>query len=168
MRTEHLIDQLSRTPAALEALLARLDRERAIWRPPDGAWSVLEIACHLLDEERRDFRPRLEATLAEPMRAWEPIDPEAWAAADAYLTHDLDTTIEAFAAERARSLAWLRTCARADWGRVYRHPRGDLSAGGLLGAWAAHDALHLRQIGKRFVQLAERDAGPGVGYAGAL
>ena len=29
----------------------------------------------------------------------------------------------------------------------------------LLTSWAAHDALHLRQIAKRLFQLAERDGG---------
>jgi hypothetical protein len=37
----------------------------------------------------------------------------------------------------------------------------------LLASWAAHDALHLRQIARRLHGLAARDAGPyGVAYAG--
>ncbi|NUP91044.1 MAG: DinB family protein, partial [Candidatus Sumerlaeia bacterium] len=43
---------------------------------------------------------------------------------------------------------------------THRHPKaGPLRAGDLLAAWAAHDALHLRQIAKRLLDLARRDAG---------
>jgi hypothetical protein len=35
------------------------------WKPPDGAWSILEIVCHLADEEEIDFRARLESILTD-------------------------------------------------------------------------------------------------------
>ncbi|MBK7403801.1 MAG: hypothetical protein IPJ41_04000 [Phycisphaerales bacterium] len=58
--------------------------------------------------------------------------------------------------------------AKVDWNRAYHHPKlGSLRAGDLLAAWAAHDALHLRQIAKRMHELASHDA-PGfdAAYAG--
>lgn len=164
-----LIGRMARTPPALNALLRDLDDEVLTWRPEEGSWSLLEIACHLVDEERRDFRPRLERVLDDPARPWDPIDPEAWARDEQYNERDIAPTLDAFGVERARSLAWLRTLRGVDWSIAHPHPRGDLSAGHLLGAWAAHDALHLRQIAKRFYQLAQREAGKwGVGYAGSL
>jgi hypothetical protein len=37
-----------------------------------------------------------------------------------------------------------------------------------MASWAAHDALHLRQIAKRLYELTARDAGRySAGYAGA-
>jgi hypothetical protein len=55
-----------------------------------------------------------------------------------------------------------------DWSVAYQHPKvGPIRAGDLLTGWAAHDALHLRQISKRLFQLAERDgAGFTSRYAG--
>ena len=70
--------------------------------------------------------------------------------------------------ERLRSVGWLRELRSPDYSKAYVHPKfGSISAGQLLGSWAAHDALHLRQIAKRLHGLATRDASPhGVGYAG--
>jgi hypothetical protein len=55
---------------------------------------------------------------------------------------------------------WLRSLKNPDWSRTYRDPEvGPIRPGDILGSWAAHDSLHLRQISKRMYQLAARDAG---------
>jgi hypothetical protein len=48
------------------------------------------------------------------------------------------------------------------------HPKvGATAAGDVMASWAAHDALHLRQIAKRLWELAGRDGAPfRTGYAG--
>ena len=75
----------------------------------------------------------------------------------------------AFAKARADNIAWLdAVLADADFAKAYAHPKfGPLQAGMLLASWAAHDALHVRQIARRLHGLAARDAGAfGVAYAG--
>ena len=81
---------------------------------------------------------------------------------------DLASTLDAFRHERADSIAWLRSLGAPDWSVAYHHPKvGPVKAGDLLVSWAAHDALHLRQISKRLYQLALRDApGMDAAYAG--
>jgi hypothetical protein len=77
-----------------------------------------------------------------------------------YNEGDLGEAVEAFVREREKSVAWLKGLGEVDGGVRGRHPRyGEMAAGELLGSWAAHDALHLRQIAKRMWQMAGRDAG---------
>lgn len=165
MNADALIRRLASFPVAVRASVAALTTEEARWKPPHGkypagAWSVLEIVCHLADEETGDFRARVSSTLTDPSASWPPIDPEGWAVSRRYNEKDLAGAIAQFEADRRESIRWLRSLGESpDWSTAHNHPKfGPIRAGDLLAAWAAHDALHLRQIAKRLFQLAERDA----------
>ena len=168
MRYESLVASLARFPSVIRGLLEGRDDEALRWRPREGAWSLLEILGHVEEEERRDFRPRIERTLADPIVPWDGIDPEAWVREHGYQEADPAVLLDAFEAGRAKSVAWLEGLAGADWSRAYEHPTlGALRAGDLLASWCAHDMLHLRQIATRLHQLHGRDAAPfDAGYAG--
>ncbi|MCH8271495.1 MAG: DinB family protein [Planctomycetes bacterium] len=155
--------------AGLCAITEGLTADEARFKPTPADWSILEIVCHLADEEVEDFRTRLQLTLEEPTRQWPPIDPEGWAVQRRYNHQDLAAAVARFAAARQESLAWLRSLDHPDWSRTHHHPKlGPMSAGDLLVSWAAHDALHLRQFAKRLHQLAERDSdGHSSSYAGS-
>jgi len=170
MDAARLIYSLERTTEALSALLVGLPAAEAAWRPEPAAWSIVEIAGHLLDEERLDFRPRLASTLKDPGVAWPAIDPEASVKEHGYAARDLDEVWSAFLEERRDSLAWLRGLEVVDWTATYSHRElGPLAAGDLLTSWAAHDILHLRQITSRLFRLLEAAAAPHTpGYAGPL
>ena len=125
----------------------------------------MEIVCHLVDEDRDDFRLRLRCTLESPEKPWPRNDPEAWARDRNYQSRDLAESLGAFARERTESLQWLRTLKSPDWKQAYIHPTyGPITAGELMVSWAAHDALHVRQIAKRMFELAGRD-GAADGFA---
>lgn len=168
MRLESIIRRMAPLPDALRALVGDLPEAEARFKPPSGAWSITEIVNHLADEEVEDFGMRVRMTLEDSSREWPPIDPEGWARERRYNERDLGESLARFAAARAESIAWLRSLASPDWGRVHEHPRiGRLTAGDLMTSWAAHDALHVRQIAKRLHDLAARDGeGFGVRYAG--
>jgi hypothetical protein len=160
MNTNILIGSLERFAAIVPAVARDVSPEDARWKPADGAWSILEIVTHLADEEVEDFRTRVRLTLHDPTQPWPPIDPVAWAAERRYNEGDPRRVVERFVSERRDSVAWLRTLKAPDWSNAYSHPRfGPISAGQVLAAWAAHDALHLRQIAKRMFQMAQRDGG---------
>ncbi len=164
-----LADRLSRFPKALEACVGIVSAEDARWKPAPEHWSILEICCHLLDEEREDFRLRAQITLRDPTAEWPRLDLKGVAELRGYASRDLIGTLAEFRRERAASLAWLSSVLRdADWSHARIHPEhGPLAAGMLLASWAAHDALHIRQIAKRVHGLAARDAGSySVIYAG--
>ena len=123
----------------------------------------MEIVCHLYDEEREDFRVRLRLTL-EGAGEWPKIDLVKWAVERRYNEQDFGASVGDFVRERLASVEWLRSLgdpAKVEWARAYQHPRfGPVAAGVLLASWAAHDALHLRQIAKRMHELAGRDGEP--------
>lgn len=159
---------LAAFPRRLDALVAGIDDVEARRRPDEGGWSVLEIVHHLRCEEQEDFAPRLFATLADPDGPWEPIDPEGRVAAFDAAQATLDAECAAFVDARRANLARLDALDRPDFARTHAHPRlGAISAADLLAAWAAHDALHARQIVKRHWQAIRRSAGTArTDYAG--
>ncbi len=160
MNLPNLIASLERFGRMLPEIVRDVSVDDSRWKPPDGAWSILEIVCHLSDEEEFDFRARLESTLTDPNSPWPPIAPEAWAVERRYNESDLAAIVARFTSLRSQSVAWLRSLENPDWSGTYRDPEvGPNRAGDILGSWAAHDSLHLRQISKRMYQLAARDAG---------
>ena len=163
------LESLGRTGPAVAALLAGVPVDQSLWRPASGGWSLREIAAHLLDEEREDFRVRIDFTLHRPGAPWPLNDTEGWVTARRYQDRELPTTVAEFLDERARSLAWLGGLVDAPWERAYTHPKlGTLRAGDLLAAWAAHDLLHQRQILRRMWEhLAERSHPYALDYAGS-
>ncbi|MCA9295191.1 MAG: DinB family protein [Phycisphaerales bacterium] len=162
------IDLLDGFPAVLWALVVGLTDDALRWRPSENDWAIIEILRHLYDEEREDFRPRLQSTLFNADDSWAPIDPVGWAAERKYLRADLDSTLDGFQRERTLSVGWLRELADVDLNVAHEHPSlGTIRAGDLLAAWIAHDQLHLRQIARRRFQIVERALAPfSTRYAG--
>lgn len=153
---------------AIRALAAGVDERQARWRPAPDEWSILEVIHHLYDEEREDFRPRLDLTLHHPDLPWPPNDPGAKVTERRYNEQDLREILTAFQSERAASLAWLSTLDAPDWKRSHTLAQvGTLRAGDLLVSWLAHDILHLRQLAELHYLYTARQAQPyEVDYAG--
>ena len=166
MDIQALVDRLQRFPPIVQAVLDDLAEADRIWTPPHGGWSVAQILGHLLCEERQDFRPRLERLWHDADEAWDTLHPEGAVAQGDWA--DCDATMAAFSEERRASVEWLRAMPAPDMAAQKTHPTfGSMTAGELLGAWVAHDALHLRQLSRRMHELSVRDAAPfGVDYAG--
>jgi uncharacterized damage-inducible protein DinB len=169
MDSDKIIQSLTRFATVLPALVDGISDADARWKPSDGGWSILEIIMHLADEETSDFRPRLERTMADPQEEWDPIDPEGWSKERKYNEANLKEAIARFITERRQSVTRLRNLPKTDWTQERTHPKlGTLRAGDLLASWAAHDALHLRQIARRLYQITQRDAGEfSTAYAGS-
>ena len=100
MDASKLVNAMESFGLTLPAMLAGVNEEDARWKPPSGAWSILEIVRHLGDEEVDDFRARLKWTLENPAEPWPPNDPEGWAAERRYNEADLAEAIQRFARER--------------------------------------------------------------------
>jgi hypothetical protein len=129
----------------VRALVQGVSDEQARWKSAPDTWSILEVVNHLLDEERHDFRVRLDYTLHRPGEPWPPIDPQGWVVEHRYNEQDLGDSLDAYLAERGASLAWLRGLEEPDWQATYQAPWGPISAGDLFASWVAHDLLHTRQ-----------------------
>jgi hypothetical protein len=163
-----LFSQMEANAQAVRALAGGCSDQQARWKPDPTSWSVLEVVNHLLDEEREDFRPRIQVMLQRGEEVWFPIDPEGWVTQRGYNQRELGPSIDGFLGAREESLAWLRGLGAVDWNLSYDAPFGPIRAGDVLAAWAAHDVLHLRQLVELkwayLVQMAEpynvRYAGP--------
>lgn len=59
----HCISQISLNHSVFAAMLKDISKDHYKWKPNEKAWSILEIACHLLDEEKEDFKTRLDHVL---------------------------------------------------------------------------------------------------------
>jgi hypothetical protein len=154
--------------ATIAALARAMPAPRVRWRPAPEEWSALEVVNHLADEEREDFRTRLDTVLHRPGETPPEIDPEGWVAERGYNERDVEASLARFLDERRASLAWLRELTAPDWSRTWSHPSGfSIRAGDLLVAWAAHDLLHVRQLVELQYASRAEDAAPyEVGYAG--
>jgi hypothetical protein len=143
------LERLPRTARAIAAMVEGLPLEAARWKPAPEKWSVLEVLCHLADEEVEDFRGRLRLTLESPGTAWPKIDPVQWVGERRYAEQPLGPTLARFLNERAASVQWLAAQREANWDAAYQHPRvGPVGVRLLLVNWMAHDLLHLRQLAR--------------------
>jgi hypothetical protein len=154
----YVVNELESHIPVFENLLNNKSKSEYLWRPKPEKWCLLEIVCHLYDEEREDFRARVKHTLEKPTEPLMPIDPVAWVIERDYISKHYNNTLEAFLAERKASVKWLKSLTSVDWEQGIIHPKlGMLSAKLFLTNWLAHDYLHIRQIIKyQFEYLKEK------------
>ena len=130
--TAHLA-RMEANAEAVAALVEAVSDEQARYKPSADDWSILEVICHLADEEREDFRARVDRTLL-PGEPWTKIDPQGWVTERAYNQRELAASLADFRSERARSIDWLRGLVDPDWEQRYTAPWGSISATSRSGA----------------------------------
>jgi len=167
MHYETFYQDLAHGAEMIRALLLGVTPIEARFKPNPETWSILEVVCHLYDEEREDFRQRVDIILHRPTEPLPPIHPSAWVSERLYNERDLAESLAAFLAEREQSLNWLKSLSAPNWAAEYTNQDRSLTAGEMLASWVAHDNLHARQLVElrrdRLVRLAEPFD---VGYAG--
>ena len=145
-----LVDALRATPDVLDALLAGVSQAQAqAARGGDENWSVVEVICHLRDAETRALE-REQAMRDEDHPFLAAYDQEAWAREYDYASQELHTALDEFKAVRARRLALLEGLSLDQWQRSGRHEeQGDITLQAHVLHIAAHDLVHLAQIGRQ-------------------
>ena len=162
MNLEYCINQLSHNPNTIQHLIHNIPDEHARWKPDANTWSMVEVMQHLVDEERQDFRIRLDHILYRAKEKWEPSsnepgDPQG----------DLQTLFKTYLEERQDSIKWLKNLTDVDWSIEFETPFRVISAGDMLSSWVVHDILHIRQFVELKWAITTRDLQPySVGYAG--
>jgi len=166
MDLENLTAQMEKTAQAIRALAEDIPDDQARWNPEPDVWSILDVINHLAYEETHDFRDRLDLVLHRPQEGWPRMNPTR-GVTDRSRQRELGRALEMFVARREKSLAWLKTLEAPNWDAAHEAPFGQIKAGDVLAAWAAHDLLHLRQLIELRYQLLARQAEPyGLRYAG--
>jgi hypothetical protein len=146
MQFETLYQELANGAEIVSKLLAGITQAEACYKSGPEIWSILEVLCHLYDEEREDFRAHLDLILHRPYEPWSSINPPGWITARKYNERNFTEVLNNFLSERNKSLAWLKGLSTPDWEAKYTAPFGEMRAGDMLATWVAHDNLHVRQL----------------------
>ena len=163
----YIINQLEKNLNVFEHILQDVDEELIQWRPDTDKWCLLEIVCHLYDEERLDFRFRTQWTLVRPGEIPPTFNPLEWVEDHDYASQDFRDMLNKFESERIKSVSWLNGLSNVSWDNAFEHPKlGTLSAAYFLNNWLAHDYLHIRQINRYKYEYFSLDSDHGLDYAG--
>jgi hypothetical protein len=146
MDVEQLASEMASNASRIAALVQNVPETQARWRPDPETWSMLEVINHLWDEEREDFRVRIDYTLHHPGEPWPGIDPGGWVTQRRYNEREIEASLAGYLSAREASLAWLRQLDAPDWDTTYHAPWGPIRAGDVFASWVAHDLLHTRQL----------------------
>jgi hypothetical protein len=147
MDTNFYIRAFNSNKDIFEILFKRLSSEEIYWKQSPEKWCPLEIICHLLDEEKDDFKVRINHVFNTPELQPPPVNPTKWVLERKYIEQDFVTALEAFIEERNASVLWLKSLESPPWDNAYVHPKfGPMSAKYFLANWLAHDMLHIKQV----------------------
>jgi hypothetical protein len=164
---QYIISRLEKNKSEFGIMLSLLSEKEILFKPRPEKWCLLEVACHLHDEEREDFRERIKSVLESPETAFRKIDPAAWVTERKYMAQDFEYMLKQFLNEREESVKWLRSLKMPHWDNAYMHPKvGPVTARLLLTNWLAHDFLHMRQILKLKYDFLRTGSGEKMDYAG--
>jgi len=148
MEFDRSYQELRYSTEMIRALLAGIEPETARLKPRVESWSILEVVCHLYDEEREDFREHLDFILHRQNEKWHAFDTEDWVTERKYNEQDFAEIQAKFFVEREKSFIWLNGLLNPDWDKTYTTEYRTISAGEMFACWVAHDNLHIRQLVK--------------------
>ena len=140
------------TPTALRALLSKVpDTTARTTGEGEDAWSIVEIVCHLRDAEARVLE-RLQLMRDQDNPFLAAYDQAAVAEDSGYRTQSLDEALAAFMQLRQEQISILEAFDEAQWARTGMHEEaGQITIQGQTMHIAAHDVVHLAQIGRRIL-----------------
>jgi len=172
---DHTISLLTRTPAALNALLRDLP-ETWIFRNEgestrgERSWSAFDVVGHLIHADRTDWMPRAKTIMqfgeAQPFASFDRLGHER-----EIQGKSLGQLLDEFARVRSESLDELRALnlRPEDLERRGRHPAlGVVTLSELLATWAAHDLTHLHQISRIMAHQYREAVGPFRAFLGVM
>jgi hypothetical protein len=167
---EHTISLLTRTPAALDALLRGLPETWTFRNEGENTMSAFDVVGHLIHAERTNWMPRARMVLEfGETQAFEPFD--RWGQVRESQGKSLGQLLDEFARLRSETLCELQALNpnQEDLDRRGRHPAlGVVTLSELLAAWAAHDLTHLHQISRIMAHQYREAVGPYSAYLGVL
>jgi hypothetical protein len=146
MNLDLFTGRLTSNAESIRSMIEGISDEQAGWKPDPDSWSILEVVNHLYDEEKEDFRVRLDIILHQPDQPWPAIDPSGWVVERQYNQRELPESLDNFLHERQASIRWLNQLTSPYWQATYEAPFGKITAGDMFTSWVAHDLLHMRQL----------------------
>jgi hypothetical protein len=161
---------LSRTPAALKAMLNDLPGNWVENNEGPQTWSPYDVVGHLIHGERVDWITRAKIILEHG--AARPFDPfDRFAQFEESKGKTLGELLNEFAALRERNLATLREMkiGADDLEKTGQHPAlGRVTLKELLATWVTHDLDHIAQIARTMAKQYATEVGPWQAYISIL
>jgi hypothetical protein len=168
-RLTDTIALLTRTPAALNALLRDLPEIWTHRNEGEATWTVFDVVGHLIHGEHTDWMPRAKTILQfGESKPFAPFDREGFTTAS---QKSLPQLLDEFARLRSENLDELRALnlQPKDLDRRGQHPAlGAVTLSQLLATWAAHDLTHLHQISRLMAHQYRDKVGPWSKFLGVL
>jgi len=163
----NIAEQLHKNKFVFQSLLEDVQPELVTWRPRPDKWCLLEIVCHLFDEEQFDFRFRAQWILEQPDTQPPPFNPIDWVTDHKYMEQNYEDMVKRFLSERDASIVWFKELKNPNWDYGYIHPKlGKVTAKHYIDNWLAHDYLHVRQIIKQKFDFLTNQTNENLEYAG--
>jgi len=161
---------LSRTPAALNALLRDLPDAWTLRNEGENTWNTLEIVAHLIDAERTNWIPRARMILEHGESQAFPSFDRGGHIRESQ-GKSLPQLLDEFSRVRSQSLRQLEALKLqpSDLSKHGRHPSlGVVTLSELLATWAGHDLTHLHQISRVLAHQYREAVGPWSKFLGVL
>jgi hypothetical protein len=139
---------LRETPSWLSRTLDELAPQAVGAPEAPGKWSMNEVLQHLADSEVV-FSWRIRLVLAHDRPTITGYDQDRWADRLHYAEEDPREAVERFTVLRRANVRLLERASADDLRRVGVHAeRGEETLAHIIGLYAGHDLLHVRQVGR--------------------
>ncbi|MEI8017449.1 MAG: DinB family protein [Schlesneria sp.] len=149
MNLQELIAKYDHGPTQLRDAISGLSSIQLRIPAPPGAWSVLQIVCHIADFELV-YADRMKRVVAEDRPTLFGGDPDVFAAKLAYSQRNLEEELDVIMSVRREVSRFLKTLSPDDFERTGQHSAdGPLSLMRLLERIAGHIPHHVDFIERK-------------------
>ena len=167
---DEVVAILSRSPAALGAMLDGLPEALLTRRADENAFSALDVLGHLIHGEKTDWVPRIQLILSKG--ATQPFVPfDRYGFRDAIRGRSAKSLLGEFESLRRSNLSFLQglSLTSAQLSLRGQHPElGPVTLGQLVATWAVHDLNHVGQVARVISGRYAEAVGPWKAYLSIL
>ena len=143
MTIDSLIDHYEHGGPLLAYAISGLSQEQESARPGPGAWSIAELAIHMLDSDLVGA-DRIKRVIAEESPTLLAYDENAWLARLDYGSLPVEEAVSMFVANRRWMARILRSLPEADFSRSGNHTeKGRVTLAELVRGYVGHLDHHL-------------------------
>lgn len=143
----YIIHGLRATPEILRKLLELIPLDQIDMPTHPDRFSPREVVAHLADWEAILRDERMARAVREPGCVIAPYDESIRAIEQGYSTSDISIQLARFAAERARTVAFIESLTEEQRQIEFMHPeRGPTTVGEHAAGMLGHDVYHIEQL----------------------
>lgn len=140
------IEILDRTPNTIEYFLTGLSDEWINCNEGEGSWNAIEVIAHLIECEKNNWIPRIEAILEDKNQSFPPFNRCAHLNK---LERMLDPMLSEFKSIRIQNINNLKILVDSETQLELTSIRPEFGAvklRELISTWVVHDLTHINQI----------------------